>query len=263
MSRLLLLLFWALFSPAVLLADNLEYGGGLLSIYGNHYRGSDQSKIWNIPMPYFTYTSNKLEAETSFIRGIFYKNDFFAAKLSFSLGLNSQSKDNIARSGMPSLDYTFELGPMFVFYLWHSIERDIMLNFEFPLRKVYGTDLTNAYSIGYFTIPYLNLISLPRENNWNIKSEFSIGPMFADQNYHQYFYGVENQFVTNNRQAYHARGGYSGFQTALVLHKKIGKAIILPFIRWDNLNHAAFIDSPLVKVKNYTLGGIGLFWLFN
>ena len=240
-----------------------EWGGGFLNIYGNHYRGSDQSKLWFFPIPYFTYKSERIEAEPSFIRGIFFHNDWFSFKLSLMLGLNVESKKNKAREGMPSLDYTVEAGPMFIFHLWKSQKNDLTVNFEWPIRESFATDLSYIKPVGLFTVPYLNIIHTPNPTAWNWSSEFSISPMFADSKYHQYFYAVDKQYARLDRPFYQAHGGYSGFQTALVLNKRVNNFVIIPFVRWDNLNNTVFENSPLVKTKTYLIGGLGLFWLFN
>lgn len=244
-------------------SKKFEWGAGLLSIYGNHYRGSDQAKLWMFPTPYFTYSSERIEAEPSFIRGIFIRNDWFAFKLSLMVGLNAESKKNSARSGMPSLDYTLETGPMFIFHLWSSENKDVHLNFEWPLRVIFATDLSYLKHVGLFTVPYFSLKHLAGPKNWNWNSEFSVSPMFADAKYHRYFYEVAPEFITPERSLYHARGGYSGFQTALVLNKRIDNMVIIPFVRWDILKGAVFEDSPLVKSKNYLIAGLGLFWFFH
>ncbi len=242
--------------------QNFEWGAGLLSIYGNHYRGSDQTKSWVFPMPYFSYTSERIEAEPSFVRGIFVHNEIFSLKLSLSLGLKVESKENRARAGMPPLDYTVEAGPMLLFYLWRSKKRELAINLEIPVRESFATNLHYLRPVGIFAVPYINVIHSPVPSRWNWISEFSLCPMFADQRFHQYFYGVDQAYVRPDRPFYHARGGYSGFQTAIVMHKRIGNFVIIPFARWDYLKNAVFEDSPLVKVKNYGLGGLGLFWLF-
>lgn len=240
-----------------------EWGAGFLNIYGSHYRGSDQEKLWFFPIPYFTYTSEHIEAEPSFVRGIFFRSDSFEFKLSLMLGLNAESEKNRARAGMPSLDYTLEAGPMFVFHLWQSADKKLDVNFEWPIRYSFATDLSYIKPVGLFTVPYLNIVHDPTPSSWNWSSELSISPMFADQKYHQYFYGVDQQFAQIDRPYYRARGGYSGWQTALVLNKRAGDMVIIPFFRWDYLGNAVFRDSPLVKVKHYTIAGLGLFWIFN
>ena len=239
-----------------------EWGAGFLNIYGNHYRGSNEAKAWIFPTPYFTYKSDRIEADPSFIRGIFYHNEWVSLKLSLMLGLNVESKSNKAREGMPSLDFTIEAGPMFIFHLWEAKQKDIIINFECPIRQSFATNLRYLKPVGLFTIPYINLIHSPTPATFNWSSEFSLGPMFANQSFHQYFYNVDKQFTRGDRPYYQARGGYSGFQTTWILNKRISNFVIIPFIRWDYLKHASFEDSPLVKIKNYTIGGLALYWLF-
>jgi outer membrane protein len=244
-------------------SKKFEWGAGFLSIYGNHYRGSDQEKLWFFPTPYFTYKSEHIEAEPSFIRGVFFHNEWFSFKLSLMLGLNVESKKNRARGGMPSLDYTLEAGPMFIFHLWKSQNKELTINFEWPIRESFATDLSYIKAVGLFTVPYVNFIHQPTPSTWSWSSELSFSPMFADRKYHQYFYGVDKQYERPNRPEYQARGGYNGFQAAVVLNKRIKNFVIIPFLRWDYLKGAVFEDSPLVKIKTYTIGGLGLFWLFN
>jgi outer membrane scaffolding protein for murein synthesis (MipA/OmpV family) len=245
------------------LPQKFEWGAGFLSLYGNHYRGSDQAKFWFFPMPYFTYSSKLIEAEPSFVRGIFFRSDWFTFKLSLMLGPNAESKNNRARSGMPSLDYTIELGPMFIFHLWSTEDKIMRLNFEVPMRGIFATDLSYIRHVGLFTVPYLSLKHSNTIQSWNWSSEVTLSPMYADANYHDYFYGVSQQYARADRALYKAHGGYSGFQTALVFNKRFENVVVIPFIRWDYLDRAVFEDSPLVKTKNYIISGLGLFWLFD
>ena len=265
----LIIFFLLIFSWQISVADTnelpnkkFELGGGLLSIYGNHYRGSDQGRSWFLPIPYFTYRSDKIEAEPSFIRGIFFHNEWFSFKLSLMLGLNVESKKNKAREGMPTLDYTVEAGPMFIFKLWRSEKKDLAINFEWPIRESFATDLSYIKAVGLFTVPYINIIHTPTPSSWNWTSELSVSPMFADNKYHQYFYGVDQQYARAGRPFYTAHGGYSGFQTAIVLNKRIEHFVVIPFMRYDYLKGATFENSPLVKIKHYVVGGLGLFYLF-
>ena len=246
-----------------LVKKKFEWGAGLLNLYGNHYRGSDQGRLWTFPLPYFNYSSDRIEVDPSFIRGIIFHNEWFSFKLSLMAGPNAESKKNRARAGMPSLDYTLEAGPMMVFYLWKSDNKEFALNFEWPFREVMATDFSYLKHVGLFTVPYLNLKHEGTPATWNWRSELSVSPMFADQKYHEYFYGVDKQFVLPNRPSYHARGGYSGLQTTVFFNKRIGNLIIIPVVRWDYLNGATFMNSPLVKIKNYLLAGLGTFWLFD
>lgn len=250
------------FSAQNNLEKKIQWGLGFVNIYGNHYRGSNQEKSWFFPMPYFSYRSDTIEAEPSFIRGIFYRNQYLALKFSLMLGLRVESDENTARKGMKALDYTVEAGPMLIMYLWELNNNQLKLNLEIPIRSVYATNLKYINYVGYFTVPYLNIIYSPGKTNRDWNAELSLSPMFADQKYHQYFYAVEKQFENSHRSYYMPHGGYSGFQAALVINKKWGPIVLIPFVRWDYLKNAVFLPSPLVKTLTYTIAGIGIFYLF-
>ena len=240
----------------------LEWGAGVLSFRGNHYRGSDQAKNYFYPLPYFVYTSEKIEAEPSFIRGTFYKNDWFALKLSIIVGLNVESEKNNARKGMSEIDYTFEAGPMVIFKLFQSQDKTHTLNFEVPFRQVHATDLTYIDPIGFFAVPYLNYIRKATSAWYNWSMELSVAAMWGSRKYHDYYYGVSPQFATNERPSYRGQAGYSGIQTTIVFNKRWKELVFVPFFRWDQLSGVAFNDSPLFKKPNYFIGGLGFFWLF-
>lgn len=240
----------------------LDLGAGPLAVVGNHYRGSDQSKIWVFPIPYFFYRSEHLEAEPSFIRGLLFHNHWFSFKLSLVPGLNVESRGNRARAGMPVIDYSLEAGPMAIVRLWENEGRTLLINFEVPVRESFAVNTKTIRAAGLIAVPYVNLIYKPREPGWTFDSEFSVSPMFASKKYHDRFYTVAPQFQTSDRPAFSAHGGYSGLQSALVFNKRAGNTAILSFLRWDYLQGAVFQSSPLVKKKHFLIGGLGVFWMF-
>jgi outer membrane scaffolding protein for murein synthesis (MipA/OmpV family) len=229
----------------------------------HHYRGSDQSKDWIFPSPYFKYVSKKMELEPSYIRGTFYQNEIFAIKLSLNAGLSADSSDNRARSGMPDLDWTLEAGPMVIWHIWKSQDKKSYIDFEFPARQVFATDLKSIKPIGIFMVPYINWVMRPTEKNFNLHTEISFAYMHATKKFHSYFYEVAEQFVTAGRPHYSAQGGYSGVHGTLIFKKSFGDFTFTPFARWDYLKGTVFEDSPLVKTKSYWLFGTTFTYLLN
>ncbi|MGV7929077.1 MAG: MipA/OmpV family protein [Spirochaetota bacterium] len=179
--------------------STFEWGAGLLSLRMNHYRGSDQYKNYFIPSPYFKYRSENIEAETSYVRGTLYKNDYLVLKLSFMVGLSVESEENRAREGMPDLGYMLETGPMLIVKLWESAGRAHLLTFESPVRYVFATDFTGVEPVGVLGLPYLNLTSLPRAYTLGWKSEFSVALMIGSRGYHDYFYTVPAKYARPER----------------------------------------------------------------
>lgn len=257
-----LLIFLSLSFSAMSEEPHLDLGAGPLIVSGNHYRGSDQSNIWIFPLPYFSYKSDRLEAEPSFIRGVLFHNRWFAFKLSLVPGLNVETKKNRARAGMPVIDYSLEAGPMAIVRLWENEARTLFVNFEVPVRESFAVNSKTIRAAGWITVPYVNLIYKPREKGWSFDSEFSVSPMYASAKYHDRFFSVAPQFQTPERPAYKAGGGYSGLQSAVVFNKRFEDIAVLSFLRWDNISKAVFKSSPLVKTQNYFIGGLGVFWMF-
>jgi outer membrane scaffolding protein for murein synthesis (MipA/OmpV family) len=239
-----------------------EGGLGLLNFEAPHYRGSKQKKDYVWPLPYFIIRGDKIQAESSFIRGNFYRTDKYSFDLSTNAGLNVNSKDNQKRQNMPNINNSFELGVLFRYFLWKDENKENMLNFEMPIRSVFVTNFKSIDHIGYFSIPYLNFLSRPQHWNGFWSMEFSVGPMYGSKKLHNYYYSIAPDFSNPDRPAYESKPGYSGTQIALVMSKRIKKLLIFPWIRYDNLKGAAFIDSPLIETNHYVMGGIGLVYFF-
>ncbi len=111
---------------------------------------------------------------------------------------------------------------------------------------------------GYRWSAYLQL----RYFNTGWESAISVGPTWANEDYNNYFYKVALQYATASRPSYNARAGYSGSRITLTFSKCFTKVFFGLFARYDNLNGATFIDSPLIKQKDSFTVGVILSWLF-
>lgn len=239
-----------------------EAGVGLIPFRANHYRGSAENKWYFIPIPAYVVRGEKIEAENGYIRShILRFNQDLVLDLSFSLGLNV-SNENKLRKGMRELDPTFEVGPILRYYLWKSQNENHFLNIEMPYRAVYASDLTYLDHVGYYSIPYINLLSKGTEATWGWGSEISIGPQYGSSGFHNRFYAVDSQDVTNRRRYFHSVSGYSGTQFVAALNKRIKDVLIIPFFRYDYLDGAVYNQSPLYESPHYTFFGVSLVWFF-
>ena len=263
----LLLIFLILFSSQTFAAEQelplWELGAGLLPFRTNHYRGSPQSKTFYFPFPAYTVRSKNVEAENGYIRShIARLRDDLVLDLSFNLGLNVNSKNDELRHGMRSLDPTFEVGPILRYYMWKSQNETHFLNIEMPYRAVYATNLTYIDHVGYYSIPYLNLLSKGTPNTWGWTSEFSIGPQYGSSGFHNRFYAVDSQDANSSRERYHSGKGYSGTQFSATFSKRMKDVLLIPFFRWDYLDGAVYNKSPLYKDPNYFFYGVAVVWFF-
>ncbi len=263
----LVILILSQFLASIAIAENRElslweFGVGALPFRTDNYRGSPQNKWYLFPLVSYTYRGENVEAENGYVRGHILRAGNLTLDLSFSLGLNVNSDADRLRSGMKDLDPTIELGPMVRYYLWRSKDNNQFLNLEMPYRAVYTTNLTYLDHVGYYSIPYLNYLTRARSATAGWATELSVGPQYGSGNFHNHFYGVTSGEATATRQAYRGRRGYSGVSGSVVLSKRLGQVLILPFLRYDYLDGAVYQDSPLFKNRHYTFFGVGLIWYF-
>ena len=57
-------------------------------------------------------------------------------------------------------------------------------------------------------------------------------------------------------------GGYSGLQLVAAASKRFDKLWVGGFIKYDDLSHAVFADSPLAERRNNVSAGIAVAWIF-
>jgi hypothetical protein len=167
-----------------------------------------------------------------------------------------------ARSGMPDLKSTVELGPSFDFHLLKSDDAKVKLDLRMPVRAALTVEALPKI-IGWTFTPRLALdIKDPGGfAGWNLG--LLTGPLFADRRYHDYFYSVAPQFATPSRPAYAAESGYAGTQFIAALSKRFPRFFVGAYARYDSLSGATFVDSPLVQRRSYMSGGIGFSWIIS
>ena len=234
----------------------LGVGVGGLSL--PHYRGSDQSSSYISPIPYLRYNGNRLKVDREGGRYNFYDDKDVRVDVSLAFSLAVDSEDNRARTGMFNLGHIIELGPRVQYKLYQSDDNNIRFRFALPLRASFATDFKNTESIGLVFAPYFQL----RYFNTGWESAFSLGPVWASEEYHDYFYEVESQYATASRPTYNATSGYSGSRFTFSMSKRFDKIYFGLFAKYDYLKGAVFIDSPLVKQNDSFILGVALSWVF-
>ena len=231
-----------------------EIGLGLGAVSLPDYRGSNARSGYVLPLPYVNYRGDYFRVDREGMRGGMFQSarvrlDFSAAA---ALPANSESS---ARAGMPDLDPAIELGPSLVVDLG---KRDGRWSLNFPLRVVVASDLSYARSIGWVFSPYLKF-EVGDTGAWAY--DISVGPMYASEAYHDYYYEVDPAYATPTRPAYDARRGYSGARVTFTLGKRYDGFWIGVFARYDDLSGVAFRSSPLVETDSAFIVGGGVAWI--
>lgn len=239
-----------------------EAGAGVAVISFPVYRGSDQRRTFVLPVPYLVYRGEYLKADRDSIRGQFIKNDRVELSVSVNGSIPVDSTDNPARTGMPDLDPTLELGSNLILTILRKPDRSIEIGLRLPVRTVVATDFSHERNVGWVFQPQINIDFRDTwlGDGWNVG--FAAGPLYGDKRYHNYFYGVAPAFATPQRPAFTAAGGYAGSQILGAISKRFPSLWVGAFARWDTLSGAAFEASPLVRQKDSYAAGFAITWIF-
>lgn len=236
-----------------------EVGLGIAALSQPHYLGADDSRAYVLPIPYFKYYGDVLRADRSGIRAKLFESNNLSVGISGGGSFGVDSEDSTEREGMPDLDVLAELGPNL---RWDIVENDqLFLQFQWPFRAAFSFgDKFGDYQ-GWTSNPRLAAVMPAGE--WELSSTF--GPIFSDQNYHQYNYGVEAQFVTASRPFYRAESGYTGLRWGFSLERyfkrKRNDIHARFFVRYFNMNGAENSDSPLFRREHNFSAGLTVSWV--
>ncbi|HKQ14064.1 MAG TPA: MipA/OmpV family protein [Steroidobacteraceae bacterium] len=237
-----------------------EFGLGAGAIAFPDYRGADEGRVFPVPVPYFVYRGPILKADRDGLRGKLFNREYVELDLSVGATIPVNSEDNAARRGMPDLQPTLELGPSVEVHLWRSADRDTKLDLIMPLRVPITLE-SSPRSLQWTFAPRLNIDfeNFGGHAGWNFGA--GVGPVFAADKFHEYFYSVPAQFATAQRPEYRADGGYSGMHVLAAVSKRFPKYWFGAFLRYDWLGGAEFEDSPLMRRENSLAGGFGFAWM--
>jgi len=240
-----------------------EVGAGFTALSLSEYRGADRQRSYLLPIPYLIYRGKLLRVDRKGINGLLFESDRVRLNMSFDAGAPVRSSGSGARTGMSDLDPSVQAGPSLEVCLMHDCTGDHVLQFRLPVRVVYAVNILRMHGIGLVTNPQLNFdMKNAGHEGWNIGA--AMGPLFATEKYHDYYYEVAPQFsVPGSRPAYDACGGYSGALAVLSLSKRFDRHWFGSFFRYDNLSGAVFEHSPLVRTRHAFMVGFGFAWILD
>jgi MipA family protein len=232
----------------------LGLGAGVLNL--PHYRGSDQSHTWLLPVPYVVYRGDIFKADRDGARAVLYESNRLNFDLSVSASAPTRSEDNVARRGMADLPPTFEVGPNLNFTL--ARDTNWKLDLRAPLRSAI-TLQRHPRSIGWTSNPNINL-DLRNASGWHLGLQAAL--VYADRRHNAHFYEVSAADALPDRPAYQARGGFGGAQFIAATSRRFGNTWTGAFVKYDTLNGAVFADSPLVRQRHQWSFGVAFSWVF-
>lgn len=237
-----------------------ELGIGLSVLDIPFYPGSSQSQAYLVPIPHILYRSENIEIDNG-IQATFFKTQKIRLDLSADFGVPVNSENSNARRGMPDIDLVMQIGPSVEITLAGGRFQPSHTRLELPLRTAVATDFSSAQQVGWIFEPRLTY-----ETRRPYKTGFAYlvsgGLRYATEKYHDYYYSVDPAFATSGRPAYDAKAGYGGLFVDAIANWRTDNLIYFAFMRYQNLDRAEFINSPLVEQKGYAFVGVGLTWVF-
>lgn len=238
----------------------LELGLGVGSVRFAYYPGSAEYRTITAPLPTVVLRDKVLRAgDEQGLRAVLEERPSRGVDLSFGGSWQVDSDDVEARSGMPDLDWTFQLGPRFYWRLKQQGQNRLML--YAPIRAAFSTDFSDITDRGVLLAPQLRL-QHGREGVQGHFAAVSLSSRFATRRWHDYFYGVADAYATDQRPAYDADGGYVDSTVAGIVGKRRGRLGLVGSISYSSLAGSASQDSPLL-VRDYDWSvAAGVTWMF-
>ena len=241
-----------------------EFGVGGGAIEVANYPASSERNLIALAAPYVVYRGDvfRVGGENG-LRAVVVETSDFELDLSFGGAFSADSEDNSSRSGMPKLDFLFEVGPQLIYRIkdfTFTQGGDGRLKARLQARAVFSTDFNRIDDRGFViepTLSYQQRGVLFKEAS--LRAAFSLN--FSTEKLQDYFYQVDPEFSKEKRVQYDAKGGYLGDELSLGFSFPIRKNI-RGFLTGSAQLHqgAANKNSPLYE-KNITYSiGIGFVW---
>jgi outer membrane scaffolding protein for murein synthesis (MipA/OmpV family) len=228
-------------------------GVGLLRL--PHYRGSDQSRDWVVPVPLVVYRGDILKADREGARAVLFDTERVDFDVSVAATAPTRSSENDVRQGMPDLEATVELGPNLNVTLARGAEWKLQL--RAPVRAALTLQADPKW-IGWLASPNLNLDT--KIGGWN--AGLLAGPLFGSRGFNGYFYDVDPAFATPARPSYEAPGGFGGWRLIASTSRRLGALWMGGFITADTVSGAVYDNSPLVRKHGTLAFGFAVSWVF-
>ncbi len=240
----------------------LGVGGGAIEVA--NYPASSQRNSVVAAAPYVVYRGDIFRVgDGNGVRAVVVDKNNLEIGMSFGGAFAADSENGTAREGMPELDFLLEIGPQAIYKLKdYKFENggNARLNARLQFRSAFSTDFSTIDNRGYVLNPVITYQQRGRLFEGTALST-SIGMLFATERFHDYFYQVSDEFVTDTRSAYDAKGGYLGTRLALSVSFPMSDSL-RGFVGVGAQIHSgsANEDSPLYEKDITYSASIGFVW---
>ncbi len=237
-----------------------EIGIGPGAVYQNYYLGTSDTRGFVFPAIIPVVRGETFKSDEEGARAQLFKDSKYKLDLSVDFNLAISSDDIALREGMPDIDSLLQVGPSLQISLDKKPGREWLVRLPVRVGATIGSDFEGAGFTFSPDITYLRDLKFVG-NYWRLG--LSAGPQFGTSEFHDVYYGVDEEFATADREAYDPDSGLTGYRFLATFTSKNRKRITSWFLRYEDLSGAVIEDSPLVEQSGgFTVGFIYSVLLF-
>lgn len=242
---------YAKVTPNTASADQPLFETGLFVVHGAlaDYPASNEYRYRTLALPYFIYRGDLLKSDDrDGTRVELLKNPRFNIDLSFGGSFPTEGK-NIAREGMPNLDWTFEIGPRLLYYFYKDpVWGQVRLGF--PLRASFSTDFSNTRYLGFTVAPDLEIDRYDFADIQNLSLYTSATLNYLSEGLADYFFQIAPSEQTSTRAAYDAKAGFLSWEASIGFRYDYGAQFFLAGYRYSDFSISANRESYLHRTDS-------------
>lgn len=231
--------------------DQPLFETGFFAVHGAlaDYPSSDEYRYRTLVLPYFIYRGDFLKSDDrDGTRVELLKDPRFNIDLSFGGSFPTEGQ-NRARSGMPNLDWTFEIGPRLLYYFykdpaWGQVRMGL------PLRASFSTDFSHTRYLGFTVAPDLEFDRYDFAGIKNLSLYTSATLNYLSEGLADYFFQITPSEQTTDRLPYDAKAGLMSWETSVGFRYDYGSQFFLAGYRYSDLSISANRDSYLHRTDH-------------
>ncbi len=256
MIRILLPALAALLLPGLAHSEDTslplwEVRAGAFGIYAPDYPASGNYSLNGLAFPNIQYRGDFLRlGGAAAARIVPVDSPRYEVGISLDASFGANSTDNPLREGMPDLGYLFEVGPEVIIRgpRYETGRLSGKIDFALQARAVFSLDPDEGVGYEGVVIEPVARYELTGLLGEGSRIRASIGPIFATEDLHDYFYDVAPRFARAGRPAFDAEGGYLGTEANIGLSLPVTDRFrMFGGVGIGYYGGAANTDSPLFE----------------
>ncbi|MEO0913488.1 MAG: MipA/OmpV family protein [Pseudomonadota bacterium] len=197
-----------------------ELRAGGFGLYAPDYPASGNYSFNGLAFPNIQYRGDFLRlGGQAAARVVPIDNPRFEVGVSVDGSFSANSDDNPLREGMPDLGFLFEVGPELIIRgpEFQAGRGAGTLDFALQGRAVFSADFDEGIAYEGLVLEPIARFRIDGILGEGSRLSGSIGPIFATEGLHDYFYEVAPEFARPGRPAFDAQSGYLGTEASIGL----------------------------------------------